>query len=95
MFLQICVQTLEIAMPTVMKKNQLGHFPHTLPVMKREQMQSFMRIGFLLVIKGIVETGNNVHTRAVRLQLILFSKTFGAFLIQSIGGFSPLYYTDK
>ncbi len=26
-----------------------------------------------------VATGNNVHTRAVRLQLILFSKTFGAF----------------
>ncbi len=31
------------------------------------------------IIRGIVETGNNVHTRAARLQLILFSKDIGAF----------------
>jgi hypothetical protein len=42
----------------------------------------------------VVETGNNVHIRAVRLRLILLSKNIGAFLIESIGGFSPLHYTD-
>ncbi len=38
---------------------------------------------------------NDVHTRAARLRLNLFSKDIGAFLALSIGGFSSLRHTDK
>ncbi len=41
------------------------------------------RLTQALKLKYILETGNDVHTRAVRLRLILFSKNIGAFYCRS------------
>ncbi len=76
----VCFQKKTIQNKTAMAHTillvQPGSKPESRNYTDYESVNECMEVPALYYL---VATGNNVHTRAVRLQLILFAKAFGTF----------------